>query len=151
MAAAAAVAAGVTGLAACSAGSGTAFYGSPGIESDGAAAGDATSGIAVVADANASEAQGGEDAPSAIAFDGSVGIGPPLGASDAQDDGPRGGEDAPSAVAFYGIANPIPVDDAGDATTGASDAHEDGPHGGEDAPSVVAFYGIANPKPGGHA
>jgi hypothetical protein len=107
MAAAAAVAAGVTGLSACS-GSSTAFYGSPSTEFPSDASSDAA-----------------DDSPSAIAFYGSpfpadahVPVVPPTDASsdgrndatseptDARDDGPGNAEDAPSVVAFYGIASP---------------------------------------------
>ena len=121
MAAAASVAAGVTAVVACSLGSSTAFYGSPGpIETSDS--GQSRSGGSV-SDGSAA------DSPSVIAF---YGNGMPVSTVD----GSNGGVvDGGHGVATDGSSGGQPEASTTDASSAGTDASE------SDAPSVVAFYG----------
>jgi hypothetical protein len=119
MAAAAAVAAGVVAMTACSSGSQTASNGGPGVSSDGASnsGNDGSGGPADDA------SNSGNDGPSAVAFYGAPGL--PLEAG--KDTGQPGSDAA--------------------AESGVDAASESGHDAARDAPMVVAFYGLGNPLP----
>lgn len=128
MAAAAAVAAGVSGLTACSSNaSSSVFYGSAtGLSS--------SNGTATTV----------STATSTAVFYGSASIVPESDAgSTASLDG--------SGANVEDSSIPDSMADGGEPTDSPSDAPGDGPGSGEDAPSVVAFYGIATPPRDGEA
>jgi hypothetical protein len=128
MAAAAAVAAGVTGFAACSSSSSpsTSVFNGAANVGDAASISTSTSvfvfygaaNIVVDADCNATNP-------------------PPRGCSLPADGGSASADDAPS--------------DAGDGSSGDATSSGTSNDAGEDAPSVVAFYGIATPLRDGEA